>query len=181
MAVLSLQSTWHCIGWCKSEYDRSLFDVYYLFLCWKTTESCCQLLETPMECPRNIRWHLEVPRQLNHAFRGFCQFWHQKSPKSCSLRLRSAHFTEIGGQVTRLAIFLSAVNFFWLLVFSAPPSDPSFIPLNRIRHQKIENFHFSEGDFQKITIFPEPIMKFPKWPSGKRKFSFFDAGFYLGQ
>ena len=77
---------WKSIEYCTQFCEISL---YYLFLCWKTTESCYQLLETPMECPRNIRWHLEVPRQLNHAFRGFCQFWHQKSPKSCSLRLRS--------------------------------------------------------------------------------------------
>ena len=102
------------LGWCKSEFDRSLFVVFHSFLWWKTAESRSQLLETPTRCPQITHWHLEVPRQLNHAFHEFCQFWlrnHRKAVRAASDPAsgngNSFTCTEIWGQVTRLRIFFS--------------------------------------------------------------------------
>ena len=82
------------VGWCKSEFDRPPFAVFHAFLLWKTTESRSHSLETPTERPQSTRGHLEVPRPLNHAIRGFCQIWLAESPKSCSLRLWSGRFLK---------------------------------------------------------------------------------------
>ena len=77
-------------------------------------------------------------------------------------------------KVTILRIFfLRRVYFFWFLVFCAASSDPSFIALNRIRHRKYGNFHFSEGVFWKLMIASVNIAIFWKPPSGKWKFPYF--------